>query len=62
MTGRNFRVDAMKPELLVILGILVGYAVLEIIFTGFFRKPGQTREDVTVEIVSTLMLILVTQP
>ncbi|GJL92001.1 sterol desaturase family protein [Hyphococcus sp.] len=52
----------MKPELLVILGILVGFAVLEIIFTGFFRKPGQTREDVIVEIISTLMLILVTQP
>lgn len=52
----------MKPELLIILGILLTFAFLEVLFTSFFKKPGQTREDVTVEIVSTLTLILVTQP
>jgi len=36
--------------------------VLEIIFTKFWRKPGQTRDDVVVEIVSIVTLILVTQP
>ncbi|WP_411817824.1 sterol desaturase family protein [Hyphococcus sp. DH-69] len=52
----------MKPEMLVILGILLTFAFLEVVFTSFFKKPGQTREDATVEIISTLTLILVTQP
>ncbi|MAW81134.1 MAG: fatty acid hydroxylase [Parvularcula sp.] len=52
----------MKTEMLVILGIFASFALLEIIFTGFFRKPNQTRQDAIVEIVSTLTLILVTQP
>ena len=52
----------MKPEMAAILGVLTTFVVLEIIFTGFFRKPGQTRQDVIVEIVSTISLILVTQP
>ncbi|MEZ5894466.1 MAG: sterol desaturase family protein [Parvularculaceae bacterium] len=52
----------MKPEMLAILGVLATFALLEIIFTNFFRKPGQTRQDVIVEIVSTITLILITQP
>ena len=52
----------MKTDMLVILGIFASFALLEIIFTGFFRKPNQTRQDAIVEIVSTLTLILVTQP
>ncbi|WP_375203934.1 sterol desaturase family protein [Hyphococcus sp.] len=52
----------MKPEMLVILGILAMFALLEIIFTNFFRKPNQKRADVIVEIASTLTLMLVTQP
>ncbi|WP_375207540.1 sterol desaturase family protein [Hyphococcus sp.] len=52
----------MKTEMLVILGIFASFALLEIIFTSFFRKPNQTRQDAIVEIVSTLTLILVTQP
>ncbi|WP_428409743.1 sterol desaturase family protein [Hyphococcus sp.] len=52
----------MKPEMLVILGIFATFALLEVVFTGFFRKPNQTRQDVIVEVVSTLSLILVTQP
>lgn len=52
----------MKPELLVILCVLATFVVLEIIFTGFFRKPGQTRADAVVEIVSSLSLIFITQP
>ena len=52
----------MKIEMLIILGILMGFVVLEIIFTNFFRKPQQTRGDGTVEIISTLTLILITQP
>ena len=52
----------MKPELLVIAAIFLTFAILEILFTGFFKKPNQRRQDVIVEIVSSLMLILVTQP
>ena len=52
----------MKPELLVIAAIFLTFAILEVLFTGFFKKPNQRRQDVIVEIVSSLMLILVTQP
>lgn len=44
------------------LAILLGFVVLELIFTRFFQKPGQTRADAIVEIVSTAVLVLITQP
>ena len=52
----------MKPEILIILSIFVGFAVLEIVFTQFFRKPGQTRQDAWIELLSTGSLMFVTQP
>ncbi len=52
----------MKTEMLIILGIFASFALLEVIFTQFFKKPGQRRSDGVVEIISTLMLIIVTQP
>jgi len=52
----------MKPELFVILLILVGFALLEMLFTNFFRKPGQTRSDAIVEIASTLSVSVISQP
>lgn len=52
----------MKPELLVLAAIFLTVALLEILFTGFFKKPNQRREDAIVEIVSSLMLVVVTQP
>lgn len=52
----------MQPEMIVILGIIATFIVLEIIFTGFFKKPGQTRDDAIVEILGSGMLMLVTQP
>lgn len=52
----------MKPELIVILLILVGFALLEMLFTNFFRKPGQTRSDAIVEIASTLSVSVISQP
>jgi sterol desaturase/sphingolipid hydroxylase (fatty acid hydroxylase superfamily) len=52
----------MKPEILAGLAILSGFIVLELIFTRFFQKPGQTRDDAIVEIVSTGILLLATQP
>ena len=52
----------LKPELVLIFIIFLAFVMLEIIFTRFFFKKGQTREDAIVEIASTLMLTLVTQP
>lgn len=49
-------------EKIAILLIFAGFAVLEIVKTSFFRKKGQTRSDVIVEIGSVLALLLVTQP
>lgn len=52
----------MKTEVAVIMGILAGFILLEILFTRFFQKPGQTRSDAIVEIVSSGVLVLLTQP
>lgn len=52
----------MKPELLIIFAIFVIFALLEVVFTRFFKKPGQTPGDGMVEVISTLTLIIVTQP
>ena len=52
----------MKPEILVILCIFLLFGVLEMIFTKLFNKEGQTRADGIVEIISTLTLIVLTQP
>ena len=52
----------MKPEMLVILCILMIFVVLEICFTQFFNKKKQTNSDGIVEIISTLTLVILTQP
>lgn len=52
----------MKSEQFVILGIFAFFVLLEIFRTQFFKKPGQTKDDPIVEIVSGSILALVTQP
>ncbi|MBE1301440.1 MAG: fatty acid hydroxylase [Alteromonadaceae bacterium] len=52
----------MKPEILTILIIFLTFITLEIVFTRFFNKPGQKKDDAVVEIVSTSVLMLLTQP
>lgn len=52
----------MKPEFMFIVAFFVGLALLEMFFTGFFRKPRQTRSDVIVELVSAFASIGVIQP
>ncbi len=52
----------MKTEITVIMLIFFAFIALEIIFTRFFSKPGQTRDDALVEVIGTAMLTLVTQP
>ena len=49
-------------EKLVIALVFVTFAALEIVYTNFFRKPGQKRSDAIVEVVSTFTLLAVTQP
>lgn len=52
----------MEPTILLVFGILALFVMLEIIFTQFFHKKGQTRGDAIVEIISTSALVLFTQP
>lgn len=52
----------VKTEILVVIAILLGFIVLEILFTRFFKKPGQSRTDAIVEILSSGTLVLFTQP
>lgn len=52
----------MKPEYLAVLAVFTSFVLLEIVFTGFLRKPGQTRGDGWVELVSGIGLVLLVQP
>ena len=52
----------MKPEIVAILCIFATFIILEILFTRFFRKPGQTKGDAVVEVISAGTLVLLTQP
>lgn len=52
----------MKPGLLAIVGVFVLFIVLEIIFTRFFSKKGQRKDDGIFEIISSVTLIFFTQP
>jgi sterol desaturase/sphingolipid hydroxylase (fatty acid hydroxylase superfamily) len=52
----------LQPEIAIVLVILLVFVLLEIAFTRFFSKPGQRADDAIVEIVSTLSLVLVSQP
>ena len=52
----------MKPELLVTMAILATFVLLELIFTKFLSKKGQTKDDAIVEILGSGMLVVITQP
>ncbi len=52
----------MKPEQIAVLLIFTGFIVLEIAYTQFFRKKGQSRADAIVELISAPVLFLITQP
>jgi sterol desaturase/sphingolipid hydroxylase (fatty acid hydroxylase superfamily) len=51
----------MKPQPFII-AIFVVFAVAEALKHGFFRKPNEVRSDAIVEVVSTVLLLGVTQP
>ncbi len=52
----------MKPEIIAVLVIFLAYCVAEFVRTDLFHKNGQQRKDVVVEVVSTLVLSVFTQP
>jgi sterol desaturase/sphingolipid hydroxylase (fatty acid hydroxylase superfamily) len=52
----------MKPEVLLVLGIFMTFALLETWRTRFFNKPKQTRTDAWVELIGSPVLLLLTQP
>jgi sterol desaturase/sphingolipid hydroxylase (fatty acid hydroxylase superfamily) len=52
----------MKPEVIAILATFAVFTILEILFTNFFHKPKQNKQDGWVEILSSAILIIVTQP
>lgn len=52
----------MKQEIIWIAAIFIGFALMEMLRGGFFRKAGQTRSDVLVELIGSPVLLLITQP
>lgn len=52
----------MKTEIIIIAGIMSAFLLLELLFTRLFNKPGQGRDDAIVELVSTGILMVATQP
>ncbi len=52
----------MNIEHIIIFGVFAFFIVLEVLFTRFFSKTGQTSDDAIVEVFSTAALALFTQP
>lgn len=52
----------MPTENWVIVGIFTAFALLELVRSNLLHKREQTRDDWIVELVSTVMLLAVTQP
>lgn len=47
---------------LIVLGIYLGFGLLELVWTRLFSKSEQTRDDGILEAVSTVVLLALTQP
>lgn len=52
----------MRYDLLTILAVYLGFALMETVRSGFFTKPEQRGKDAVVELVSTVTLVGITQP
>lgn len=52
----------MEIHTKIVLAIFLGFILLEIIFTSFFKKPGQRTDDAIVEIFGTISLLFFIQP
>lgn len=47
---------------LIVMGIYLTFGLLELAYTRLFGKQEQSRHDAIIEVVSTLMLLVITQP
>lgn len=52
----------MRTDTILILCIFVGFAVMEALRGGFFKKKEQRPKDGIVEFISTAVLLVITQP
>lgn len=52
----------MKLEIIAIFIVYFGFGILEFIRSDLFKKPLQKKGDGTVEFVSTVLVLVVTQP
>jgi len=52
----------MDPSILLVIAIYLSFGLLEFFGSNLLHKPGQTRDDGVVELVSSLTLLLLTQP
>ena len=52
----------MKDEIVAVIAVFVLFALLEIVFTHFFKKPQQKKGDGVFEVISSATLIVFTQP
>lgn len=52
----------MKPEIMIVFCIFFAFIFAEILFSQFFKKTEQVKSDGVVEFVSTIALLLFTQP
>lgn len=54
--------QAMPIESWIVIGIYLGFGLLEFVKSDLFRKREQSRNDGIVEVISTILLFTVTQP
>ena len=52
----------MKPEIIAVLCVFVAFSMIEMWRVGLFRKKDAIKGDGVVELISTLTLLLFTQP
>lgn len=52
----------MKPEILVVIAVFALFALLEGLKTGFIRKQNEQPRDRWIEIITSIAVIVVTQP
>lgn len=52
----------MPVETWVVIAIYFGFGLLELVRSDLFSKAEQSRDDAIVEVVSTVLLVIVTQP
>ncbi len=52
----------MRVEALIVPGIFLAFALVEMFRTNFFHKANQTRADAWVEVIGSVVLLAVTQP